>query len=103
MNDESTGWGGARVGSGQKGTAPLISIDGRKSELAVPPEDMPEDERDFWQRYAALAIEKGTLTTQTVPAFRLLCELDAEKRTTRATLDKDGRTFLKVTVDGAVV
>lgn len=70
---------------------------------ALPPEDLPVDERDFWHRYAADAIQKGTLTVHTVAAFRLLCEMDAEKRKTRATMDVDGRTFLKVTVDGAGV
>lgn len=67
---------------------------------AVPPGDLPGDQRDFWHSYAGLAIEKRTLTDHTVAAFRLLCELDAEKRATKTTMDRDGRTFIKVTVDG---
>lgn len=98
--------GGERVGSGQKGVyEPFTPIAGGKQDvdLLVPPDDLPEDERDFWQRYAAVAVEKGTLTVHTVAAWRLLCEVDAEKRQTRATMNTDGRTFLKVTVDGAGV
>jgi hypothetical protein len=98
---QSTGWGGARVGTGQKGNRELVEV--TDATLAVPPPDVPQDEAHFWSEYAYLAIEKGTLTKHTVAAWRLLCELDAEKRATRATLDKDGRTFLKVTVDGAGV
>jgi hypothetical protein len=98
---QSTGWGGARVGTGQKGNRELVEV--TDTSLAAPPDDVPADEQGFWLEYASLAIEKGTLTKHTVPSWRLLCELDAEKRATRATLDKDGRTFLKVTVDGAGV
>ena len=81
----------------------MVAFDGgRAGELSnVPPADLPEDQRDFWKRYAALAIDVGTLTLQTEASFRLLCELDAEKQATKATLDKDGRTYLNVTVDGS--
>jgi hypothetical protein len=100
--------GGARVGAGRKPRAPrepqkpnVVSIDGgRAGELsATPPLDLPEDEQPFWRAYAPLAIELGTLTRQTEPAFRLLCELDAEKRATKATIEKDGRTTMGITVD----
>jgi terminase small subunit-like protein len=83
------------VHQGGKGTDEGVS--------GLPPEDLPVDHRDFWHRYAMLAIEKRTLTVHTVAAFRLLCELEAEKQATKATIDRDGRTFLKVTVDGAGV
>lgn len=102
--------GGARVGAGRKPRA-VLSIAGRgqsnpqnESDSGVsvmPPEDLPSEQRDFWHRWASLAIEKRTLTVHTVPAFRLLCEVDAEKRETKATIDRDGRTFVKVTVDGS--
>lgn len=103
---KSTGWGGKRTGAGKKPArqfAPVVHDGGRPDTgvSAIPPEDVPADQRDFWHRYAGLAIEKGTLTAHTVAAFRLLCEMDAEKRATKATIDKDGRTFVKVTVDGA--
>jgi P27 family predicted phage terminase small subunit len=103
--------GGARTGSGRKPTRPMVfrrlaGMPGREPDSGVstmPPEDLPADQRDFWQRYAGLAVEKRTLTVHTVAAFRLLCELDAEKQQIKATIDQDGRTFLKVTVDGAGV
>lgn len=103
--------GGHRTGSGRKPKARddrtiptnVVAIEGgRASELSkTPPSDLPEDEVEFWRMYAPLAIDAGTLTKQTEAAFRLLCELDAEKRATKETLDRDGRTFLRVTVDGA--
>lgn len=113
--------GGARVGAGRKPTKPrvvrvaesgarvfsgAIVQGGREPEgdvSAIPPADLPAEQRDFWHRYAALAIEKRTLTSHTGASFRLLCELDAEKREVKATIDRDGRTFIKVTVDGAGV
>lgn len=112
-------WGGARIGSGQKPKGErairsrrkpqpvaLQSIDGGRIDegvSATAPEDLMADQRDFWQRNAPRAIAQGTLTGRTVEAFRLLCELDAERRATKKTIDRDGRTFLKVTVDGAGV
>lgn len=69
--------------------------------LENPPEALPEDQQDFWRRYAWLAMEKGTLTAQTVPAFALLCEQSAEKQAVKATIERDGRTYIKVTIDGA--
>lgn len=68
---------------------------------ALPPEDLPADQRDFWHRYAALAIEKRTLTSHTVAAFRQLCEMDAERRARRAQIDHDGRTYIKAWVDAS--
>src|SRR5687768_7149016 len=102
-------WGGARVGSGQKPKG-MVAMRSRQAapddvELepvsAEPPEDLPEDQRAFWTRCAPRALAQGTLTPRTVEAFRLLCEMDVERRETKATIDRDGRTFLKVTVDGA--
>lgn len=105
------GKGGARVGAGRKPLrpprvfAPAVLAGGREDAgvSAMPPEDLPGEQREFWHRYAALAIEKRTLTVHTVAAFRLLCELDADKQAVKATIDRDGRTFIKVTVDGAGV
>lgn len=113
--------GGARVGAGRKkkrlsdeelsSPPPVLSvIDGGKSKddsavtahvSPVPPKDLPEDQRDFWRRYAGLAIEARTLTPRTVAAFRLLCELEAEKQATKATLDRDGRTYIKAFCDSS--
>jgi len=108
--------GGARVGAGRKPKlriakaqdvspfVPAVHPGGKEPDgavSAIPPEDVPAEQREFWHRYAGLAIEKQTLTAHTVAAFRLLCETDAEKRATKATIDRDGRTYIKVTVDGA--
>ncbi len=102
--------GGARTGAGRKPTKPRafapVVHRGPMPDAglsALPPEDLPADQRDFWHRYAASAIEKGTLTRHTVAGFRLLCETNAEKRATKAQIDQDGRTFIKVSVDGAGV
>lgn len=112
----ANGHGGARVGAGCKPlgrpkgikAANLVAFDGaRASEpvdlslSAIPPEDLPADQREFWHRNAPRAIAQGTLTDRTEEAFRLLCELEAERRETKKTIDRDGRTFIKVTVDGS--
>lgn len=102
--------GGARIGAGRKprartfevyegGSVTSVATDGGVSE--APPEDLPQEQQDFWRRCAGLAIERRTLVAHTVPSFRLLCELEAEKQATKATIDRDGRTYIKVTVDGA--
>lgn len=99
-----SGWGGSRIGAGQKGAADLAPTAVAAADVfATPPEDLPEDQRAFWLTNAVLAIEKGTLTRHTASAFALLCEMDAERRATKATIDKDGRTYLKHSVDGAGV
>ena len=95
--------GGARIGSGPKPRPrPFEVIEGGGDAGKVAqPDDMTPDQAAYWVSYAPLAIERRTLTPSTVPAFRLLCELEAEKKAVKATLDKDGRTYIKVTVDGA--
>jgi P27 family predicted phage terminase small subunit len=113
-----SGRGGARVGSGRKPTKPVKitrPVEFRSSASVIvtqplngeistlPPEDLPAEQREFWHRYAGLAIEKRTLTTHTVAAFRLLCELDAYKRQVKERIDEDGWMFNKVSVDGAGV
>src|SRR5689334_7749056 len=104
------GRGGARVGAGRKPTKPRpfkpVTFEGGREPStdgvsAIPPADLPVDQRDFWHRYAGLAIEKRTLTIHTVAGFRLLCRQDAEMRALTETIERDGRTFIKVTVDGA--
>lgn len=109
------GHGGARVGSGRKPTKPPKAgesqrftpevVTGGKSDLdsvsARPPDDLPEGQAAFWRTYAPSAIRAQTLTAQTLGAFRLLCELDEEKRETKATIDKDGRTYIKAWTDSS--
>lgn len=105
--------GGARVGAGRPskrtGRPTFAVIDGQKTPTsviesgvsAIPPEDLPTDQRDFWHRYAPQAIEARTLTIRTVAAFRLLCELDAEKTATKQVIDRDGRTYVKAFCDSS--
>jgi phage terminase small subunit len=85
----------------------LVAFEGGKATpadgnlSAIPPADLPADHRDFWHRYAGQAITARTLTERTVAAFRLLCELDAELRVAKVVIEHDGRTYIKVTIDGA--
>ena len=111
------GWGGARVGAGKKPkgehairnrsslavvASQAPTFEGADDPVSVlPPEDLPTDERAFWQENAPKAIAQGTLTWRTVSGFRLLCEQDADRLKIKKTVDKDGWTFIKVTVDGA--
>lgn len=101
------GWGGARTGTGPKPRArrePLTVVPDsqeRPQVSAIPPEDLPADQRDFWHRYASLAIEKRTLTPHTVGAFRLLCETSAEQLATKAVIQRDGRTYVKAWTDSS--
>lgn len=83
--------------------ANVVAIDGgRAGETSkTPPSDLPEEQRGFWKQNAPIAIEAGTLTKQTEAAFRLLCELDAEKTATKRTLDTDGRTYQKAFCDSS--
>lgn len=106
-------WGGARVGSGQKPKGerairprtPVVALPGGKVDEegipALPPEDLPVDQREFWQRNVPRALAQGTLTPRTVEAFRMLCELDAERRATKRTIDEQGRTYIKAWTDSS--
>lgn len=67
----------------------------------IPPEDLPADQRDFWHRNAPKAVAQGTLTARTVEAFRMLCELDTERRATKQTIDEQGRTYIKAWTDSS--
>jgi len=100
--------GGARVGAGRKPRAArrnVVAFDGRKSPddaaLLVPPSFLSEDERAIWVIWAPLAVELKTLTAHHVPAFALLCRLQAEMNATERIIAQDGRTQMRVTIDGA--
>jgi hypothetical protein len=84
------GWGGARVGAGKKpkpkaaprspfevfkGAAPAAP----ETSCLEPPKDLTDEQQAFWRTNAPLAVERRTLTPETIPAFRLLCELDARR------------------------
>lgn len=101
--------GGARVGAGRKpkqqkeetAESNIVAFDGGKAGgvSPVPPHDLPEDQHQFWRTYAPLALEKRTLTPQTLPAFKHLCELEAMRAKVWAQLERDGLTSAKVTTD----
>jgi hypothetical protein len=101
--------GGARIGAGRKPRQPreFEVIDGgaafgaEAEALLTPPDSLTADEQAFWVSYAPLAIRQRTLTPSTVPNFLLLCELQAEKKAVRATLDTDGRTYIKAWTDSS--
>ena len=94
----SQGWGGARVGSGPKpkpkGPKPgLVAFPGGlpvDKALLEPPEGLPAVQVEFWRKWAPLALEKRTLTTETVPAFTMLCELEVRRRAIVAEFDREG-------------
>jgi len=100
--------GGARVGAGRKPRASrrnVVTFEGRKSSddgaLLVPPAFLSDEERSLWGAWAPLAVELKTLTSHHVPAFALLCRLQAEMNATERTIAADGRTQVRVTIDGA--
>lgn len=68
----------------------------------IPP-DIPQGlsgkARIYWKKYVTLY----HITDADVPRFEYLCELDAEIKELKKDLKKEGRYFLKVTVDGAGV
>lgn len=89
--------GGARPGSGPK---PMNRF--RAEEISpVPPEDLSDEQKAVWQKYAPLAIENRTLVKATEPTFRQLCELEVEKGKILAQLDHDGRTYIKAWTDSS--
>lgn len=110
------GSGGDRVGSGRRPNDPSVAAvrgsrqrNGAKTAQGAPfpllpaPSDLPADRAVVWNELAPLACGGRTLTAQTVPAFRDLCESIVLKRAMLAQLERDGLTYLKVTVDGAGV
>lgn len=114
-----SGWGGSRVGAGRKPTkrkdkpepfrpfaivppsqpspAPHAADDCSTDQCSTDqPSDLPADQRAFWALHAPLAVERGTLTDATVPAFRLLCELEAKKAMVGTMVDKGALGGLRV-------
>lgn len=91
------GWGGARVGSGRKPELVPVSMDEIEADpLMLPPSDLPPEQQEFWRAYAPRAIERQTLTEDTIASFRLLCELHAKKTMVSAMVDKGALGGLRV-------
>lgn len=110
------GSGGPRPGSGRKPkdnvrrfvqgdtthrpapSAPMVA-----APVDVPMPDLPEAEAAVWASEAPLAIEQRTLTPATAGSFREFCELVVRMRRLWTTIDTDGLTYIKTSVDGAGV
>lgn len=81
----SRGWGGARVGSGPKpkpkppksGGLSIVppATKAEDHSLLMPPSELPKEQQKVWSRWAPLALKRGTLIPENVPAFELLCEM----------------------------
>lgn len=109
------GSGGARIGAGRKGKTAaqkwLGGNAGKRGSSAKPkpaavaliaaPADLQADQAAVWNELAPHACAARTLTDGTVAAFRDLCEAIVVKRELLAQIQKDGYTYLKVTIDGA--
>jgi hypothetical protein len=82
---------------------PFRPIDGGRAEEVSrrAPEDWPDESRKFWETYAPAAIEAGTLTTQTLASWCLLCEVDARRRKLLKQIEEQGETYLKCWVDAS--
>lgn len=89
------------MGAGKKPVAkPFALVNGggaqEPTDLSGPPSDLPDDQQAFWREHAPLAIERSTLTPATVPAFRLLCELNAKRVMVGGMVDKGALGGLRV-------
>jgi len=97
--NQAKNWGGRRVGAGRKPEPKrrkqqgLVVFPGGRPEdkaLVEPPSGLSEAQALFWRQWAPLALEKRTLTTETVPAFTMLCELEVRRRAIVAEFDREG-------------
>lgn len=110
--------GGSRIGAGRPAKSRLQKwLDGnagKRGQKAAkpvssplrslsPPEDLPSAQKTVWLELAPHAANERTLTPATANAFRDLCEAIVVRDTLLARIEKDGWTFLKVSVDGAGV
>jgi hypothetical protein len=108
------GSGGSRLGSGRKPkddeTARLHGSRDRgqarrrrPAQIVVPEpmDDMTDAEKVVWVREAPYAAAARTLVASSLGAFRDFCEAVVEKNDTLAQLRAEGRTFLKITIDGS--
>jgi phage terminase small subunit len=94
------GHGGQRVGSGKKPIKHRFPVvDGGASPLSQAPDDLPEEQHAFWNRWAKHATEAGTLNERTEAGFRELCKSEAFSRKLAAVLEEQGYTFITVKTD----
>jgi hypothetical protein len=87
---------GGHPGAGRKPTEELGDV--------VPvtmPEDLSAAEQAAWNRLAPKALQRGTLTPETVDRFALLCRASVMECSMAAKIQQDGWTYIAVTVDGS--
>lgn len=100
--------GGHRSGAGGKlSEARILGLIGPRQddaasvpEIACPSGCSPEVAA-IWADLAEHALKARTLVASTQTAFRRMCEAIARHAVMQQTIDADGLTYLKVTIDGA--
>lgn len=108
------GSGGRRPGAGRKpNTARVLALrGGRERQVSRPveqpakveqPVDMAAEVAAVWAELAPSALKAGTLVPTTAAAFRRLCQAVVSHGQMQAQIERDGLTYLKVSVDGAGV
>ena len=110
------GSGGSRLGAGRKSKgASVLRLHGGRDRKPRPaktpaplapvelPTDLPEDQRLVWMALAPHALAAHTLTPGTAGSFRDLCRAIVIRDGLLATIQDQGWTFVKVSVDGAGV
>jgi len=102
--------GGHRSGAGRKASeARVLGLIGRRDAQAEPvqvapvgcPEGLETDVLAVWAELAPHATNARTLVPSTVPAFTNLCKAVVRHGKMQAQIERDGFTYLKVTIDGA--
>lgn len=107
--------GGSRSGAGRKpNTARVLHLHGgadrdratsRAAGVDLEPVPMPDgltpDVMAVWASLAPHATLAGTLVAGTVPAFLRLCRAIVKHTLMEAQIERDGLTYLKVTIDGS--
>ncbi|MGV3516162.1 hypothetical protein [Luteitalea sp.] len=83
------GRGGSRVGTGPKPSAKRTTL--APVAPVIAPADLTDAERAQWDRLAPTAVAMGTLVPETVPGFRLLVEVAAERVATAGIIAGHGR------------
>lgn len=117
--------GGKRVGTGPKPKAAVVGMDGRALPpslpqvepdrlLLEPPADLEAKAQGVWLDLAGCALHERTLTEETVPGFRQLCQQWVYLRELDVTIQRLGagtqeaesyfRTYLKLAqrLDGSL-
>ena len=68
---------------------------------AVAKPDLAEAVAGVWDKLAQHAVKAGTLVPSTAEAFTRLCQAVVKHAQMEAQIERDGLTYLKVTIDGS--